>query len=117
MLGGSSLYTRATGICISVAGILWAAPVFAQQSTAAKSVVDTYCVTCHSDKGRTAGLTLQSLNIADPSVSAETWEKVIRKVRVGAMPPQGMPRPDKTALDGFASYLETSLDRVATSKP
>ena len=48
---------------------------------------------------------------------AETWEKVIRKLRVGAMPPQGMPRPDKATADGLASYLETSLDRAYAANP
>ena len=42
---------------------------------------------------------------------------MIRKLRVGAMPPQGMPRPDKAALDGLASFLETALDRAYTAKP
>ena len=49
--------------------------------------------------------------------AAETWEKVIRKLRVGAMPPQGMPRPDKAATDGLASFLETSLDRAYAANP
>jgi hypothetical protein len=49
--------------------------------------------------------------------NAETWEKLIRKVRVGMMPPAGLPRPDNAALDGLASYFETSLDRAAAAKP
>ncbi|MEP6962029.1 MAG: DUF1592 domain-containing protein, partial [Acidobacteriota bacterium] len=44
-------------------------------------------------------------------------EKVIRKLRVGAMPPQGAPRPDRAALDGLAKYLETSIDTAAAKKP
>src|SRR5579871_3412175 len=81
-----------------------------------KAVLDKYCVTCHSDKLRTGGLSLQNADVSDVPKGAETWEKVIRKVRVGAMPPQGMPR-DKAALDGLASYLETSLDRAYNAKP
>ena len=49
--------------------------------------------------------------------SAETWEKVIRKVRAGMMPPSGMPRPEPARLDGFVTYLETSLDRAAAASP
>jgi len=45
------------------------------------------------------------------------WEKVIRKLRVGSMPPQGMPRPEAGVLDGLATYLETSLDKAAAAKP
>jgi mono/diheme cytochrome c family protein len=81
------------------------------------AVVDQYCVTCHSDKLKTGGLTLERADFADVPKGAETWEKVIRKVRAGMMPPPGMPRPDKTTLDGVASYLETSLDRAAIAKP
>jgi hypothetical protein len=82
-----------------------------------KDVLDKYCVTCHSDELRTGGLSLQGANLSDIPKGAETWEKVIRKVRVGAMPPQGMPRPDKAGLDGFASFFETSLDRASAAKP
>jgi len=98
-------------------------PVRAQQKTpesgvaAPAAVVNTYCVTCHSDKARTGGLSLENTNLNEVPKNAETWEKVIRKVRVGMMPPPGMPRPTPAALDGFASFLETSLDRAAAAKP
>jgi len=82
-----------------------------------RALVDKYCATCHNDKLKTGGLTLQAADVTNPSTSAETWEKVIRKLRVGAMPPQGMPRPDKPVLDAFATYLETSIDRAALAQP
>ncbi len=81
------------------------------------SFLDKYCVTCHNEKLRIGGLSLQSANLTDVPKDAETWEKAIRKLRVGAMPPQGLPRPDKAALDGLAAYLETSLDRAAAAQP
>ncbi|HSP70258.1 MAG TPA: DUF1592 domain-containing protein [Bryobacteraceae bacterium] len=84
---------------------------------AQKPLLDQYCVTCHSDKLHTGGLSLQDANLTDVPKGAETWEKAIRKLRVGAMPPQGAPRPDKAALDGLASFLETSLDRVYLASP
>src|SRR5580704_2386496 len=65
------------------------------------ALLDKYCVTCHSDKLRTGGLSLQSANLNDVPKNAETWEKVIRKLHVGAMPQQGLPRPDKPALDNL----------------
>jgi mono/diheme cytochrome c family protein len=82
-----------------------------------KAVVDQYCVTCHSDKLRTGGLSLQNADFNDIPAGAETWEKVIRKLRVGAMPPQGMPRPDAATVDGLASYLETAIDRASAASP
>jgi len=65
----------------------------------------------------TGGISLQDLDLNSVPANAETWEKAIRKLRVGAMPPQGMPRPDKAALDGLASFLETSLDRAYAANP
>jgi len=81
------------------------------------AVLNKYCVTCHSDKAKTGGLSLENANLTDIPKGAETWEKVIRKVRAGMMPPPGMPRPEKLALDTFASYFETSLDKAAAAKP
>jgi len=80
-------------------------------------LIDKYCVGCHNEKSLSGGLSLQSANLSDVAKGAETWEKVIRKVRVGAMPPLGMPRPDAASLDGLASYFETALDRAAQVKP
>lgn len=83
---------------------------------APKAVIDRYCTGCHSDQLRTGELSLQSIDVANPAAHPEVWEHVIRKLRVGAMPPQGLPR-DKAALDGLASYLEAALDRAAVAKP
>ena len=82
-----------------------------------KAVLDQYCITCHNDKLRTGGLSLQKADLDEIPPAAETWEKVIRKLRVGAMPPQGMPRPDSATIDGLASYLETALDRAYAASP
>jgi len=81
------------------------------------AVLNKYCVTCHSDARRTGGLSLEHADLTDIPKGADTWEKVIRKVRVGMMPPPGMPRPAPAQLDDLAAYLETSLDRSATDKP
>jgi len=80
-------------------------------------IMGRYCLTCHNDKARIGGLSLQSADFNNIPAGAEIWEKVVRKLRAGSMPPQGAQRPDKAALDGFASYLETSLDRAAEGKP
>src|SRR5437868_7087073 len=70
-------------------------------------LLETYCVTCHSEKARTGGLSLEHADLVDIPKSAETWEKVIRKVRAGMMPPPGMPRPNPAMLDSFAAYVES----------
>ena len=91
--------------------------ILAQGSTEAATLVARYCVTCHNDKGRIGGLSLQSADVTEVTRNAEIWEKAVRKLRVGAMPPAGAPRPDAAALDHLASYLETSLDRAYAAKP
>jgi len=82
-----------------------------------RALLDRYCVTCHNEKLKTAGLMLDKMDVARVRGGAEVWEKVIRKLRTGAMPPTGMPRPDQDAYDSFASYLESALDRAAASMP
>jgi len=99
-----------------VALVTFVSPVGAQ-TPPSTALLDKYCVTCHNEKLKTGGLSLQGANLTDVPKGAETWEKVIRKLRVGAMPPQGMPRPDKATLDGFTTYLETALDRGYSAKP
>jgi hypothetical protein len=80
-------------------------------------VLKTYCVTCHNDRTRTGELSLEHADLADIPKSAETWEKVIRRVRAGMMPPAGMPRPEPMRLDGFVRFIETSIDRDAAAHP
>jgi uncharacterized protein DUF1592/uncharacterized protein DUF1588/uncharacterized protein DUF1587/uncharacterized protein DUF1585/uncharacterized protein DUF1595/cytochrome c len=89
----------------------------APPSAAHATVVRTYCATCHSDRTRSGGLSLEHADFTDIPKSAETWEKVIRKVRAGMMPPPGMPRPPGGQLDAMAAFVETSLDRAAAAHP
>src|SRR4029078_7062121 len=86
-------------------------------SAAHAKVLNQYCVTCHSDARRTGGLSLEHADLTDVPKGAETWEKAIRKLRVGMMPPPGMPRPARPQLDGLAAYLESALDRAAAERP
>ena len=82
-----------------------------------RALVDKYCVTCHSDRAKTGGLTLEKIDVANIPANAETWEKVIRKLRVGAMPPSGMPKPSPADVSAFLSSLETSLDKAYAANP
>src|SRR5262249_26312813 len=76
-----------------------------------------YCVTCHNERLKTARLALDAVDAERPADHPEVWEKVIRKLRTGAMPPPGAPRPDQAAYASLASWLETEIDRAATAKP
>src|SRR4029453_9005593 len=75
-----------------------------------RALLDQYCVTCHNERAKTAGLTLDKLDLDRVADAAETWEKVVRKLRGGMMPPQGRPRPAIDDTHNFVSSLETSLD-------
>jgi hypothetical protein len=77
------------------------------------SLVQKYCVTCHSDRLKTGGLSLQNVDPAAAAIDGQVWEKVVQKLHGGMMPPQGMPRPDAATLDAFVTSLEAKLDRQA----
>ncbi len=81
------------------------------------AVIDRYCATCHNQRTRAGKLALDTLDVSAAARDAETWEKVVRKVRTGMMPPAGSPRPDRATLDGFAASIETTIDRAARTAP
>jgi hypothetical protein len=80
-------------------------------------VLDQYCVTCHNERLKTGGLALDSLKPDRIAADAETWEKVVRKVRAGLMPPAGAKRPDRGSLDAFATAIEGTIDHFAANNP
>src|SRR5262245_45906230 len=82
-----------------------------------RALLDKYCVTCHNQRSMTAGLALDTADLANIPAQSEIWEKVIRKVRAEMMPPVGAARPDKAQLDGLATFLETSLDKWTAAHP
>jgi hypothetical protein len=79
----------------------------------ASALLTQYCVTCHNGRLKTAGLALDALSLDRVGGDAETWEKVVVKVRSGMMPPSGARRPERGALDAFAADLETRLDKAS----
>ena len=86
-----------------------------QETVSASAVIDQYCIGCHNDKAKAAGLALNTLDVSRAGEHPEIWEKVIRKLRGRMMPPPGRPRPDERGYDAVVSYLETSLDRAAAA--
>src|SRR6478752_2127495 len=77
-----------------------------------RSLLDQYCVGCHNEKAKVAGLMLDKMDPAHVADQPEKWEKVVLKLRTGMMPPSGAKRPDRSTIDNFASALETALDRT-----
>ena len=82
-----------------------------------RSVVDKYCVTCHNQRLKTGGLTLDTPDLANVAAHSDVWEKVIRKVEAGMMPPAGVPRPDTATRKALVANLEGVLDRAAKASP
>jgi len=82
------------------------------------NLIGTYCVSCHNDRAKTGGLSLQTLSIANLPEHADVWEKVARKLRSGEMPPSTVrSRPDAKQAEAFAVFVETTLDRAAAARP
>ncbi len=104
---------------VVLASSAWAQQVSSQHALISPqhALINQYCVTCHNEKAKTAGLMLDKLDIDHAAEHAETWEKVVRKLRGGMMPPQGMPRPEQAKIDGLITWLQTSLDQAAAAHP
>src|SRR5687767_7121765 len=119
---------RATLRCFILAAVVTAAVpgVGAQPSAPARTApgaapheqtVADYCAGCHNNRLRTGGLSLEGADLTAVSSHPELWEKVIRKVRLGVMPPQGARRPAPAVLDALATSLEDALDAAAAARP
>src|SRR4029450_8058637 len=83
-----------------------------------RALLQRYCLTCHNEALKKAGtgpIALDTPDVSNVSANAETWEKVLRKVRTGLMPPPGRPRPDAAALDSFACGAEGELDAAVAA--
>ena len=124
--GGSVLVCVSLGVILAAAGPLAAgaqqgagdplSPTIAPHA----ALLDQYCVTCHNERLSSRGtvpVELETVDLTRVPAEAALWEKVIRKLRTGSMPPTGRPRPDTAAADSFASWLENEIDRVAAANP
>jgi mono/diheme cytochrome c family protein len=119
---------RVAAICVAwsvlIVSLAFQARPSAQQpapqiksASSQRQTLDRYCVTCHNQRLVTAGLKLDDADVANPAAGAEIWEKVVRKLRTGIMPPPNMPQPSMEDRVALLSWLETSLDKAAAAKP
>jgi len=106
-----------------LAGFLLAGTAFVEGQNAgtspqsARATLDQYCVTCHNERLNTANLALDKLDPSHMEQNSEIWEKVVRKLRAGMMPPQGSPRPNTVVYESLTSQIESDLDRIASLHP
>ncbi len=96
-IGFAIAWATMAGLPMAVAQNTASTPANAQ-----RALLDKYCVTCHNERAKTGGLVLEKLDLANIPANAEIWEKVIRKLRVGAMPPSGMPKPGAGRRHGIS---------------
>jgi mono/diheme cytochrome c family protein len=96
-----------------------AAPASSDAPTPAdhKKMLMQYCTACHNDRLKTAGMTVVPLNADNLPANLATWEKILRRLSVGEMPPRGMPRPPKEQIADFTNWLGGSLDKLAAANP
>ena len=86
-------------------------------ASSTRQSIDRYCLTCHDERRETAGLRLDLMDVADVTAGAEIWEKVVRKLRTGTMPPSNSRQPSLEARSAMVSWLDASLDDAAAANP
>ena len=107
-----------TCMAVTVVAMLYTnVPAQDARETTHRNTINQYCVACHNQILKTAGLTLDALDYGNMGKDAPQWEKVLRKLRNRQMPPAGMPRPDVAVYDSLIAYIETELDRAAEQDP
>ncbi len=99
------------------AGVRQAPAEAPDPAAASRTVLRRYCIGCHNGRTLTAGLALDTVDLAQVGDHADLWEKVVRKLRAGLMPPAGRPRPDEATYDRVSAWLETELDSAAAARP
>src|SRR5262249_54520907 len=87
------------------------------RATPSTDLLAQYCVTCHNNRLKTAGLQIDTLDAGHMAGAAAQWEKIVTKLRTGEMPPRGRPRPDSAAARAAAAALERELDAAAAATP
>src|SRR5580698_1851432 len=111
---GAKTEGAAAGTAVSRSLPLSMAPI--TSAAAERAQLEGFCVTCHQGPGAPAGLQIDKLDTANIEKDAEKWEKIVRKLRAGMMPPAGNPRPDAKTYEAVIAWLETELDRHKVSE-
>ena len=89
----------------------------AQEVAGQRALLDQYCIACHNGRTQAGNLELDSADVGDVASNPALWEKVVRKLRAGAMPPLPRPRPDHETYERFIGWLEAELDAAGSINP
>ena len=96
-------------------GSVAAVPLVTEAS--ARKLLDQYCVGCHNDRTKASNFSLEKADLAKAGEHPEIWERVIRKMRAGMMPPPGLPRPSLVSYERTRDWFETQMDRAGAARP
>jgi len=118
-LGATALWIASATWSVMHAASPQAAPAqpSVSPSTVTQETITRYCVTCHNDRLKTSGLSLEKVDVAHATTNPELWESVARKLQARAMPPQGARRPDEAAYRALETTIEAQLDAEAAAHP
>jgi hypothetical protein len=111
------ILSRASALLLLVGTSVCAQPKVPAGGQSPQAVISTYCLGCHNDKLRTAGLALNGFDPTHASRLPHVSEKVIRKLRAGMMPPPGLPRPDAATLNRLLTVMERDIDAASAAHP
>ena len=117
---GAKLRTPSAPVALlfTLFAVMGLTPLRAQTAgEAAKTMLSKYCVGCHNDRLKTAGLVLNPADVAKAGDDAEKWEKVLRQLRAGTMPPPGAPRPEAAVYARTSAYLGRELEVASAARP
>jgi mono/diheme cytochrome c family protein len=82
-----------------------------------RALLNRYCVGCHNPRLKSGNLVLDAIDVSKVADDPDTWEKVVRKLRGGLMPPAGRPRPDEATYKGLLTTIQSRLDTAALQHP
>ncbi|MFN0002284.1 MAG: DUF1592 domain-containing protein [Pseudohongiellaceae bacterium] len=111
------IYCVAALAALAAIGVIAPVDVFAQTATPPWQVLDDYCLGCHNLEDWAGKIAFDTADRTNLHTDAEIWEKAVRKLRSGMMPPAGEPRPERAVLDDLAQGLEHALDAAPTVNP
>ena len=111
------MFRTLTSLSIAIGCLAVSSPAAGQTAAQQRALLDQYCVTCHNDRTKVDNFSLQKEDINAVADHPEVWERVIRKLRAGMMPPPGLPRPPLAQYEGLRDWLEEQIDRKAAAHP
>jgi len=103
------------GVLAAAGFALHRAGMFGPSAAEQWTLVQTYCVECHSAAEASGGLVLEGRKPEDVALDPATFEAAVRKLRGRLMPPPGNPQPEQTRVDSFVGWLESTIDRNAVT--